>query len=175
MELRYFKGNPVFAFEDKSAQVQAVWEMKLGKGETVVPHGHPDGDEIYIVVSGIGEMVVGDKRNTVIEGDVVFIPAHSVHHASNKMDLPFHCVGVLLAKTQADAARMEREMDTLGRLDARTAISHMLQILAFAADARRKLEGQKKVPKEEIEQQVRGMEEAVMKAVEKVLSQYKGL
>ena len=176
MDLRYFKGNPIFPFEGKSRQVQAVWEMELKKGETVVPHEHSEGDEIYIVLSGIGEMVVGEQKNTVMEGDVVFIPANSVHHAANKVDVPFHCAGVLLTPSgkeggQAEAASDE---DVIGRLDAPTAITHLLRILAFAADARQKLEGEKGADKAEVARQIRIMEEAVMRGVEKVVRQYKG-
>ena len=173
MELQYFKGNPIFPFEGKSRQVKLVWEMTLKKGETVVPHGHGEGDEIYIVLGGIGEMVVGDKKNTVLEGDVVFIPANSLHHAANKTEAPFQCVGVLLAHPGAEE-EPDREEDVLGRLDARTAISHLLQVLAFAADARRKLEGEKGMNKAEVERQLQVMEDAVMKAVEKIVAHYKG-
>lgn len=173
MELRYFKGNPIFPFEGKSSHVAAVWEMKLAKGESVVPHGHAEGDEIYIVLSGIGEMVVGDKKNTVLEGDVVYIPANTQHHASNKMDVPFHCVGVLMKKPDVSQGEPQDD-DILGRLDARTAIAHLVRVLVFAADARRKLEEQKDADKEEVDKQTQAMEIAVMKAVERIVLQYKG-
>ena len=173
MDLQYFKGNPIFPFEGKSRQVKLVWEMTLKKGETVVPHGHAEGDEIYIVLGGIGEMAVGDRKNTVLEGDVVFIPAGSLHHAANKTDAPFHCVGVLLAHPGAEEESARAE-DVLGRLDARTAISHLLQVLAFAADARRKLAGEKGMNKAEVDRQLQVMEDAVMKAVEKIVAHYKG-
>ena len=176
MDLRYFKGNPIFPFEGKSRQVQAVWELKLEKGETVVPHEHPDGDEIYVVLGGIGEMAVGDNKNTVFEGDVVFIPSNSVHHATNKIDVTFHCMGVLLSKSDAKtrASEASREEDILGRLDAKTAVSHLLRILAFAAEARHKLESERGANKAEVERQTQVMEEAVMKGVERILKQYKG-
>jgi quercetin dioxygenase-like cupin family protein len=173
MDLRYFKGNPLFPFEGKSRQVQAVWEMTLAKGETVVPHEHPEGDEIYVVLSGIGEMLVGEQKNTVMEGDVVFIPANTAHRAANKLDVPFHCVGVLLTHEEEDETEAPAE-DTLGRLDAHTAVSHLLRLLAFAAEARQKLEGEKGADKAEVARQIRIMEEAVMRGVEKVLRQYKG-
>jgi len=176
MDLRYFKGNPIFPFEGKTDQVQAVWEMKLDKGETVVPHGHPDGEEIYVVLSGIGEMVIGQQKNTVLEGDVVFVPLNSVHHAANTMDVPFHCVGVLLRRPDAEEVppMPTADEDVLGRLDARTAISHLLQVIAFAEDTRRKLGSQKGAEKDDVERQTRMMEEAVMKAVEKIVRRYKG-
>jgi quercetin dioxygenase-like cupin family protein len=174
MELQYFKGNPIFPFEGKSRQVKLVWELKLKKGEAVVPHGHSEGDEIYIVLGGIGEMIVGDKKNTVFEGDVVYIPANNLHHAANRTDAPFHCVGVLLARPEELDKEAKGEEDVLGRLDARTAISHMLHVLAFAADARRKLEGEKGAKKADVERHTQAMEEAVMKAVERILEQYQG-
>ena len=173
MDIQYLKGNPIFPFEGKSPHVKLVWEMKLKKGEAVVPHGHGDGDEIYIVLGGIGEMVVGDKKNSVFEGDVVYIPANSIHQAINKTDVPFHCVGILFGTT-AVQPEQSKEEDVVGRMNARTAISHLLHILAFAADARRKLEGEKGAVKSEVERQTQAMEDAVMKAVEKILEQYKG-
>ena len=177
MDLRYFKGNPIFPFEGKTRQVQAVWDMKLEKGEAVVPHWHPDGDEVYIVLDGIGEMVVGDKKNTVFEGDVVLIPSNCVHHVANKMDVTFQCVGVLLRRSDAEdpPAMRTPDEDVLGRWDAHTAISHLLQVLAFAEDTRRKLSDQKDADKDEVERQIRMMEEAVMKAVDKIVRQYRGM
>ena len=43
-------------------------------------------DEAYIVVSGTGTFVAGDKRSPVGPGDFLFVPAHVVHRFENFSD-----------------------------------------------------------------------------------------
>ena len=40
-------------------------------------------DELYVVVSGVGEFVNGDERHGFAPGDVLFVPAGIVHRFEN--------------------------------------------------------------------------------------------
>ena len=47
------------------------------------PHSQ---DEIYIVMSGGSELIVGEQRTACSVGDVLFVPANAVHHFENFSD-----------------------------------------------------------------------------------------
>lgn len=44
------------------------------------PH---DRDEVYFVVSGDGDFVLGDERRRFAPGDAFFVPAHAIHRFEN--------------------------------------------------------------------------------------------
>jgi len=44
------------------------------------PH---DRDEVYFVVSGSGDFVVGSERSAFHPGDALFVPAHAEHRFEN--------------------------------------------------------------------------------------------
>jgi len=55
------------------------------------PHQHEDG-ETFFIIDGHGLMTIGDEREEVRAGDVVFIPPHSEHcliNVSNTKQLKF--------------------------------------------------------------------------------------
>jgi mannose-6-phosphate isomerase-like protein (cupin superfamily) len=43
-------------------------------------------DEVYVVISGSGTFVAGDKRHPFAPGDFLFVPAHVVHRFENFTD-----------------------------------------------------------------------------------------
>ena len=43
-------------------------------------------DEVYVVVTGSGEFVLGDRRTSFDPGDVLFVPAHEPHRFENFSD-----------------------------------------------------------------------------------------
>lgn len=44
-------------------------------------------DELYIVLSGHGELVIEDKKSTFKKGDVLFVPANKQHHFEHFQNL----------------------------------------------------------------------------------------
>ena len=46
-------------------------------------HGHPDNEQIYVIVRGRGVMQVGDEMEEVGEGMLVFIPPGAAHAIKN--------------------------------------------------------------------------------------------
>ncbi len=75
-------GRPPFArvFEHGSLSVEIFSPKKIDDQQ---PHSR---DEIYVVVSGRGEFVHGDSRETVGPGDFLFVPSGIVHRFEHFSD-----------------------------------------------------------------------------------------
>lgn len=58
-------------------------EEVLPVGAEVVRHFHRETEEIYYVLSGDGEMTVGEETEKVSAGDAVFIPKNHIHTLKN--------------------------------------------------------------------------------------------
>lgn len=56
-------------------------EVRVGKKAT--PHYHKETEEIYYILSGSGEVRVGDASWEVSEGDSIAIPPESIHTVEN--------------------------------------------------------------------------------------------
>ncbi len=54
----------------------------LEKGKTIESHVDPM-EEIYFIMSGEGQMTVGDDTRRVVPGDAIWIPAGSPHSLLN--------------------------------------------------------------------------------------------
>ena len=52
-------------------------------GQVHEPHAHCERDKLYVVMSGHGELTVGDETTTVGPGDVALAPADVVHSLKN--------------------------------------------------------------------------------------------
>lgn len=46
------------------------------------PHEHEE-NEVFLILEGTGEMVIGDECRLVVSGEAVLIPGHSPHHIRN--------------------------------------------------------------------------------------------
>ena len=46
-------------------------------------HSHPDSEQVYVIVSGRGEMIIEGERREVDAGTMVFIPPASKHAIHN--------------------------------------------------------------------------------------------
>jgi len=78
-----------------------VVETPWGSGWIVIkpqqrtsPHWH-DEEETFLILSGVGEMQIGDQKRAVAKGDVVWIPRCSAHTLKNTdlhQDLEMVCV-----------------------------------------------------------------------------------
>lgn len=74
-----------------------------------VPWHNQDQEEIYLVVSGEGEMCLGDERQTVTSGQAVFIPPGVFHQLTNTGEAPLtmlYCYG-----PAGDVAHWRQELD----------------------------------------------------------------
>jgi mannose-6-phosphate isomerase-like protein (cupin superfamily) len=57
-----------------------------------VPWHNHEQEEIYFILDGTGEMCVGDEKETVAGGQVIYIPSNVYHQLTNVGDDPLHMV-----------------------------------------------------------------------------------
>ena len=60
-------------------------------GGQVPWHNHVQ-EEIYFIVEGEGEMCLGEERQTISTGQIVFIPSNVFHQLTNTSDSPMMMV-----------------------------------------------------------------------------------
>lgn len=56
--------------------------VRLAPGKCTDPHAH-DEDEMFIILSGVAQMKIGDEASPMAAGDVVRIPRNEVHSIAN--------------------------------------------------------------------------------------------
>jgi mannose-6-phosphate isomerase-like protein (cupin superfamily) len=72
----------VWRFTPKAEMLKSfkgVARLTVPPGETNLMHNHPREEQIYIVLSGYGEIQVGEERTEAEPGDVIFLPANVPH------------------------------------------------------------------------------------------------
>ena len=57
-------------------------------------HSHDDMEEVYYIVSGEGEMVVGEDRYPIRAGDALYVPPGEFHTTFQKGNMPLTVVWV---------------------------------------------------------------------------------
>ncbi|HEV8573642.1 MAG TPA: cupin domain-containing protein [Dehalococcoidia bacterium] len=66
----------------------AITWVEGAPGSMQAVHGHPDNEQVYVIVRGQGVMQVGDDMQEVGEGTLVFIPPGAAHAIKNTGDEP---------------------------------------------------------------------------------------
>jgi quercetin dioxygenase-like cupin family protein len=81
------------AFDQTSGgHLELVSEFEVAGGSAVHPHAHPT-HEYYYVLSGRGEMTIGDETREIGPGDLVSIPPQAIHSlAPVTVHAPIHCL-----------------------------------------------------------------------------------
>jgi mannose-6-phosphate isomerase-like protein (cupin superfamily) len=67
---------------------QSLAEATLAAGKRTRPHRHLQSEEIYYILSGQGNLTVGDETTAVFTGDSVCIPQRTEHHIENTGETP---------------------------------------------------------------------------------------
>lgn len=95
MEVQNLAGVPAFTTLDGSEirellshrnsgiRNQSLAEARLAVGQATTPHYHPRAEEIYYIVSGSGQMQIGEEARSVGPGDAIAIPPGAVHQIVN--------------------------------------------------------------------------------------------
>lgn len=81
----------VWRFTPKEKMLKAfkgVARLTVPPGETNLMHNHAKEEQIYIVLSGSGEIQVGEEREPAVTGDVIYLPANVPHGFFNTGDEP---------------------------------------------------------------------------------------
>jgi mannose-6-phosphate isomerase-like protein (cupin superfamily) len=66
----------------------AITWVDCAPGSMQAVHGHPDNEQVYVIVRGRGVMQVGGEMQEVSEGTLVFIPPGAAHALKNTSDEP---------------------------------------------------------------------------------------
>ena len=75
--------------------------VTVKKGESTSLGSHHNEEEVYVVLSGRGKVVVGDEENEVDAGTVIYIPRNAPHQSTcvSDEDYVFLCVAIYFDKT----------------------------------------------------------------------------
>jgi mannose-6-phosphate isomerase-like protein (cupin superfamily) len=68
-----------------SATLAITW-VECGPNSQQSLHSHPGAEQAYVIVRGRGEMIVGDEREQVGPGTMIFIPPGTDHAIRNPSD-----------------------------------------------------------------------------------------
>ena len=88
------------ASPDNGASETLVIRGTVSAGGTFPAHSH-DREEILIIVSGAGPFTIGAETGSVSAGDVVVVPAGTLHEFEASDDLD--AIGVMPAETKTFA------------------------------------------------------------------------
>jgi mannose-6-phosphate isomerase-like protein (cupin superfamily) len=61
----------------------AITWVECAPGSQQPLHSHTDSEQVYVIVSGQGTMLIDDEEQTVGPGDTIFIPPGSRHAIRN--------------------------------------------------------------------------------------------
>ena len=83
----------LLAHRNSCIEKQSLAEARLPVGCSTTPHFHPQTEEIYYILEGVGKMQIGDQLRDVVVGDAIAIPAGARHQITNSGDqtLKFLC------------------------------------------------------------------------------------
>ena len=85
---------------DIAKNIAAVYDTSLEPGESIQPHYHPDSEEIYYILSGYGMMTIGEDKQEISRGDVVYIPLLAHHTLLNTGSVPLRFITVSVRVSQ---------------------------------------------------------------------------
>lgn len=80
--------------KDIAINIVAVYDTSLPPGKSIPPHFHPDFEELYYILSGSGNMTIGEENQEIYRGDVVHIPQNALHTLVNTEEVPLRFVTV---------------------------------------------------------------------------------
>jgi quercetin dioxygenase-like cupin family protein len=89
-------GEPIRAIVTESPDaVVVMWYLM--PGQEIYPHVHPDGQDTWIVLSGIGEYILDAEGKTmpITSGQIVVAHTGQVHGVINKGNEPLQFVSVV--------------------------------------------------------------------------------
>ncbi|HTN76880.1 MAG TPA: cupin domain-containing protein [Pirellulaceae bacterium] len=83
----------LLAYRNSGIRKQSLAEARLAPGGRTTPHYHPQTEEIYYILEGVGEMSIGHEQRAVGPGDAIAIPPGAVHTIYNHgtITLKFLC------------------------------------------------------------------------------------
>lgn len=74
--------------------IVGVYDTSLPPRESIPPHSHPDFEELYYILSGYGNITIGEEKQEISRSDVVYIPQQALHTLHNTAEVPLRFVTV---------------------------------------------------------------------------------
>lgn len=83
----------LLAHRNSNIRKQSLAEARLPPGGQTTPHYHPQTEEIYYILEGVGRMTIGSETCDVGPGDAIAIAPGEVHTIYNQgtITLKFLC------------------------------------------------------------------------------------
>ena len=78
----------LLAHRNSCVRNQSLAEARLPAGTATMPHLHPRTEEIYYILQGQGEMILGHEKQNVVPGDAIAIPPGVPHQIINHTGEP---------------------------------------------------------------------------------------
>jgi mannose-6-phosphate isomerase-like protein (cupin superfamily) len=82
----------------------AITWVEAARGSQQPLHAHARSEQVYVIVRGRGEMIVGAERQKVDTGTMIFIPPRTPHAIRNVDDEPLVYVSASSPPFPADVA-----------------------------------------------------------------------
>ena len=73
----------LLAHRNSCIEKQSLAEARIAPGLTTQAHYHPQTEEIYYILTGIGRMTIDGQTREVAEGDAIAIPPGAIHQIQN--------------------------------------------------------------------------------------------
>jgi mannose-6-phosphate isomerase-like protein (cupin superfamily) len=86
---------------DEAKNITAVYDTSLEPGQDIALHFHNDLEELYYILSGYGNMTIGEEKKEISRNDVVYIPKTAPHSLTNTGNVPLRFV-TLSVKVKGD-------------------------------------------------------------------------
>jgi mannose-6-phosphate isomerase-like protein (cupin superfamily) len=80
----------LLAHRNSVIQKQSLAEARLPPGNATTAHYHRSTEEIYYILCGTANMVIGDESRQVKQGDAIAIPPGQVHQITNTGEKTLH-------------------------------------------------------------------------------------
>lgn len=79
-----------------STERHSVAHVVLPPGKSSLPHYHPEAEESYYILAGLGEMEMGEETSRVKPGDLILIKPTQIHKITSvgEEDLEFLAICV---------------------------------------------------------------------------------
>lgn len=81
--------------------VLSMGRTTLEPGATIGVHGHPNTNDLYLILEGRGTGILDDERFPVGPGDLFLVKAGGSHGLVNDSETPLTFLGVLTRQAQS--------------------------------------------------------------------------
>ncbi len=83
--------------QDGTMRLLGIWDDTLNSGLIIDPHFHTDIEQIYYILEGEGEVLVGQETRFVSPGHIVYIPPNHLHTIRPLGDTPLRWITIAIA------------------------------------------------------------------------------